>query len=96
MNQPVYLYHEKEGLPSYLTQVGTLRDLAAFGVVLEEGLRLTFYDIDGSDSGEVGRLLFEGTVHFDRSQGKWYALPDWSSFRFEPDRPPEGMAAEGE
>jgi hypothetical protein len=87
VSQPIYLYHEQEGVPTYLTQVGTLRDIASFGIILEEGIRLTFYDIDGSDSGEAGRLMFEGTVHWDQSKGKWYALLDSASFRFEPDRP---------
>ena len=85
MNQPIYLYPENEGMPTYLTQVGTQRDLAAFGIRLEEGLRLTFYDIDSSDSGEPGRLVFEGTVHYDKQKDKWYAVLDRSTFRFELD-----------
>ncbi len=85
MSQPIYLYPENKGMPTYLEHVGTQRDLAAFGIRLEEGLRLTFYDIDSSDSGEPGRLLFEGTAHFDHPKGKWYAVLDPSSFRFEPD-----------
>ncbi len=87
MSQPIYLYPENEGMPTYLTQVGTQRDLEAFRIGLEEGLRLTFYDIDGSDSGEPGKLIFEGTVHFDKAKGQWYAVLDRSSFRFEPDSP---------
>jgi hypothetical protein len=87
VSQPVYLYPENERTPTYLTQVGTQRDLEAFGITLEEGLRLTFYDYDASDTCEKGRLIFEGTVHYDQQKGQWFAVPDPSSFHFEPDSP---------
>jgi hypothetical protein len=81
----IYLYPENDGIPTYLTQVGTLRDLASLGISLKEGIHLTFYDTDASDSGEPGRLVFEGSIHFDEVRQAWYALPDPKSFRFELD-----------
>jgi hypothetical protein len=74
-----------EGARHYLETIGTIRDIAETGLVLAEGKIVGFYDIDGSKQREHDNLIFEGTVHYDRALGKWYALIDWKSFRHESD-----------
>jgi hypothetical protein len=82
----IYLYPGYgEGGRHYLETAGTISDLAEAGLVLAEGMQLSFYDIDGSEKREVDNLLFEGTVHYDSELNKWYALLDWKSFRHESD-----------
>jgi len=46
---------------------------------------VTFYDYDASEKSDDDKLLFEGIVHYDTEQQKWYVLIDWSSFRHESD-----------
>jgi hypothetical protein len=89
MEKRIYLYPGMgEGARHYLETIGTVRDLAETGLVLKEGMIVGFYDIDGSEKREHENLLFEGTVHYDRELGKWYALIDWKSFRHESDEEP--------
>lgn len=86
MEKRIYLYPGMgEGARHYLETMGTIRDLAETGLVLEEGKTMGFYDIDGSEKRDHDNLLFEGTVHYDPKVGKWYALIDWKSFRHESD-----------
>jgi hypothetical protein len=82
----IYLYPGYgEGGRHYLETSGTISDLAEAGITLAENMRLSFYDIDGSEEREVDNLLFEGTVHYDFEAQKWYALIDWNSFRHQSD-----------
>ena len=82
----IYLYPGLgKGARYYLTSIGTVRDLHQAGVSLREGMRLHFYDIDGSEVRDNDNLLFEGTVHFDAELDEWYAMIDWDSFRHESD-----------
>jgi len=74
-----------EGEPHYLDSAGTLDDLTQAGLALREGMAVSFYDYDASEKSDDDKLLFEGTVHYDAGQVKWYALIDWSSFRHESD-----------
>jgi hypothetical protein len=69
----------------YLTTVGTRRDIAESGIVLSEGQHLSFYDVDGTNTGERDDLLFEGIVHFDNDVKEWYAIIDPKSFRHQSD-----------
>ena len=62
-----------------------MQDLLETGLVLEEGKRVGFYDIDGTEKQVRDNLLFEGTVHYDPEKAKWYAIIDWKSFRHESD-----------
>ena len=82
----IYLYPGMgEGSRHYLETMGTIRDLAETGLVLQEGKIVSFYDLDGSEKREHDNLLFEGTVHYDSEAKKWYAIIDWKSFRHESD-----------
>ena len=82
----IYMYPGLgEGERHYLNLVGTVRDLAETGLVLREGLTVTFYDIDGTDEGDRDDLLFDGKVYFDSSLKQWYTLIDWESFRHDSD-----------
>lgn len=74
-----------EGQPHYLDRIGTVEDIAHSGMVLREGLIVTFYDYDATDKSADDKLLFNGVVHYDAAQQKWYALIDWASFRHESD-----------
>lgn len=73
------------GEPHYLDHLGTLEDIARSGIALKEGMVLTFYDYDASEKSDDDKLLFEGSVHFNAAEQKWFALLDWSSFRHESD-----------
>lgn len=68
--------------------IGTWEDLRADGVVLVEGMRLGFYDFDANDAGEPDWLIFEGTIHQDPEDGRWYAKIETGSFRHESDETP--------
>lgn len=59
-----------------LTTVGTRRDLERFGVVLSNGQRLYFYDLDENDNGEADDLFVAGTVRWDGELGHWSAEID--------------------
>jgi hypothetical protein len=84
MIKRIYLYPgQGEGQPHYLDSVGTIQDLVDWGITLSEGLRMGFYDFDANDRGDDDKLIFDGTVHYDATKGKWYAIIDWSSFRHE-------------
>ena len=74
-----------EGQPHYLDRIGTVDDMARSGLVLNEGMIVTFYDYDASEKAADDKLLFDGTVHYEAAQQKWYALIDWTSFRHESD-----------
>jgi hypothetical protein len=87
----IYLYPGMgEGSRHYLETMGTIRDLAETGLVLQEGKSVGFYDLDGSEKREHDNLLFEGTVHYDPEMSKWYAIIDWKSFRHESDEELKG------
>lgn len=60
---------------------GTARDLEQHGIVLEEGLALTFYMDDGNDDGNRDDLLVDGVVEYDEAAKHWVAVIDESTFR---------------
>ena len=76
--QPPRIYadfHKMDGRGRlFLTCVGTRRDLENQGIVLSEGLRLTFYqdelDVDGNPVEALG------VVHFDVEHDCWVAELD--------------------
>ena len=70
---------------NYLKQIGTLRDIAKTGLQLREGMVVDFYDQDGDGEGNRGDLLFEGTVHYDSEEKRWYAIIDPRSWRHQSD-----------
>ena len=87
----IYLYPGMgEGSRHYLETMGTIRDLAETGLVLQEGKTVGFYDMDGTEKREHDNLLFEGAVHYDAELKKWYAIIDWKSFRHESDEELKG------
>ena len=86
MTERIYLYPGLgEGARHYFDSAGTIEDIERIGLKLVEGLKVSFYDFDGTDKRDDDKLLFEGTVHFDSVKSQWYALIDWTSFRHESD-----------
>lgn len=89
MTGRIYLYPGLgEGVRHYFASVGTSQDIERLSLELVEGLKVNFYDFDGTDKRADDKLLFEGTIHFDSSKSQWYALIDWNSFRHESDENP--------
>lgn len=62
-----------------LNCVGTTEDLFRQGVVLREGLALTFYADDLDEEGRMDELLVEGVVSFSPEEHCWVAVIDWSA-----------------
>jgi hypothetical protein len=60
---------------------GTARDLERHGIVLEEGLALTFYMDDGDDEGNPDDLLVDGIVEYNEELKQWVAVIDQATFR---------------
>lgn len=73
----IYLYPIAAADGHYVFTDHTWADLAAEGIVPEEGMAMSFYCDDGEDEGERDDLLFEGTIHRDALH--WYALVDRNS-----------------
>ena len=59
--------------------------MARSGVELHENMVVTFYDYDASEKSANDKLLFEGMVHYDGIQEKWYAMIVSSSFTHKSD-----------
>lgn len=72
---------------NYLKQIGTTQDIMLEEIKLAEGLQVGFYCEDQDDEGRPDELIFEGTVHFDREKGQWYAIIDENSYRHASDLP---------
>src|SRR5262249_32660647 len=82
MSKRIFLYpYAGPGGRNYLKQIGTIQEIAATGIKLEEGALLSFYCDDADDAGKRDDLIFEGTLHFDPEKQQWYALIDESSYR---------------
>ncbi len=64
-----------------LTCVGTMDDLARWGIELREGLVLTFSMDDADDQGRPDELRAEGVVHYDEDACSWVASIDWFAIR---------------
>ncbi len=64
-----------------LTCAGTLEDLERHGILLHEGLALTFYTDDADDQDQPDELRVEGIVHYDEEGHRWVATVDWSELR---------------
>lgn len=62
-----------------LTCAGTIADLARQGIVLQEGLVLTFFMDDADDQGRPDELCVEGIVHYHEPEQCWVAAVDWSA-----------------
>lgn len=60
---------------------GTIRDLEHQGIVLREGLALTFYMDDADDFGNPDDLLVDGIVAYDTEAERWVAVIDEVTFR---------------
>lgn len=56
-----------------LTCLGTHRDLEKYGITLEDGLELVFYNEDEDDAGNRDDLVVKGIVEFDSSNQRWRA-----------------------
>ena len=78
MDGGVYLYFGD----SLLTK-GSHDDLARLGIEPKEGLSLNFYDLDADENGNPNYLCAKGVL-YKRSDGKWQADIDQSSFHWIP------------
>lgn len=58
---------------------GTLEDLNRLKIHLCEGLALTLYSDDASDSGEADELRVAGTTEYSIDEQIWVAVIDWSA-----------------
>jgi hypothetical protein len=67
----------------YLTK-GSFDDLQRLGITPEEGLRLTFYDIDADEENRPTYLCAEGTLHFGEETSTWYISIKQDTFRSVP------------
>ena len=84
MNKPrIYADYQKTDDAGRLILVcsGTARDLERHGIVLENGLALTFYMDDGDKAGNPDDLLVDGVVEYDEKQKNWVAVIDEDTFR---------------
>ena len=64
-----------------LTCAGTLEDLERHGILLHEGLALTFYTDDADEDGRPDDLLVDGVVSFSENEHCWVAAIDWSAIQ---------------
>jgi hypothetical protein len=60
---------------------GTIKDLEKHGIVLQEGLALTFYMDEGDESGNRDDLLVDGIVKYNEVLKCWVADIDENTFR---------------
>jgi hypothetical protein len=72
-----------------LTCAGTLEALERHGILLQEGLALTFYTDDADDQGQPDELRVEGVVHYDEEEHRWVAMVDWTAVRHASDEDPQ-------
>jgi hypothetical protein len=80
MEGRIFLYpYAGPGGRNYLKQIGTLRDIELNSIELKEGIRLPFYCDDADDHGP-NDLIFEGTMHYDDAEKRWYTIIDESSY----------------
>lgn len=75
MTGGVYLYFGH----TMLTK-GSFDDLERLGILPQEGLQLTFYDLDADDQNRPTYLCAEGELHQDEG-GHWHAIVKESTFR---------------
>jgi hypothetical protein len=80
---PVRIYADFNNLDDFnrlrLNCAGTVDDLNRLGIVLQEGLTLTFSMDDADDRGQPDDLLVEGVVHYSEEAQSWVAVVDWSA-----------------
>ena len=62
-----------------LNCVGTIEDLAQQGILLRDGMPLTFYSDDLDSKGQLDELLVDGVVSFSEEEHCWVAAIDWSA-----------------
>jgi hypothetical protein len=56
-----------------LTCRGTWNDLTKYGISLEDGLKLVFYNEDEDGNGNRDDLVVEGVVEYDKKNERWLA-----------------------
>ena len=64
-----------------LTTLGTWRDLDKHRIVLQNGLKLTFYMDDADANGNEDCLIFDGVTHYDELNSRWVAEIYWKNFK---------------
>lgn len=79
---------EPVGGRTKFTRISNEGELREQGVEPREGLLVTLYDHDASDTGEPLFLMNEGVLFWDAETARWHAAFDPGGFRWEP-RPEE-------
>jgi hypothetical protein len=74
MKGSVYLYFANDLLTD-----GSFKDLEKLGVTPQEGMALTFYDLDADDQDRPTYLCAQGVLYL--KGGRWHAKIDPDSFR---------------
>jgi len=79
------IYHDFQRLDNnrrlILNLQGTLDDLRAQHVTLEQGLKLTFWSDDTDPRGNPDPLIVEGIVSRNTAINEWVAEIDWDKIR---------------
>jgi hypothetical protein len=70
----VYLY-----LGNNLPTDGSFKDLDKLGITPQEGMSLSFYDLDADDQDRLTYLCAQGVLYL--KGGRWHAMVDQDSFR---------------
>ena len=60
---------------------GTFNDLAKHNIMLEEGMKLVFYNDDADDAGNRDDLVVEGKVEYDKEKERWTARIIWDDIK---------------
>lgn len=76
-----YVWDERGVYP--LNGRATIKDLEHHGLVLSDGMVLTFYDSDEQDDGTPDNLLVTGTARWNPERQRWDAEVDWDTMRHE-------------
>lgn len=85
-----------DGSRIVLTTVGTRRDLEKYGIILTNGLKLTFYMDDADANGNEDNLIFDGIVQYDEVNQRWVAVIDLDNIKHTSDFSLEELEQLGE
>jgi hypothetical protein len=68
----------------FVDSMGLATEIGALGVVLQPGMTVLVYDLDGDEHGTTCWLTFFGTLHCDERSGKWVAQLEPQSRQLRP------------
>ena len=64
-----------------LTCTGTRNDLETQNIILEDGMRLVFYNHDEDEAGNSDNLVVEDIVGYDKGKQRWVANINWDEIK---------------